>query len=53
VDNLHFCKLSHAEGTALTMPFCLDEVKAAVLDCESFKSPGPDDIHMGFIKDFW
>lgn len=21
--------------------------------CESFKSPGQDDIHMGFIKDFW
>ena len=22
-------------------------------DCDSFKSPGPDGIHFGFIKDFW
>ncbi|MCH91399.1 cysteine-rich receptor-like protein kinase [Trifolium medium] len=22
-------------------------------DCDSFKSPGPDDINFGFIKDFW
>ncbi|PNX63424.1 cysteine-rich receptor-like protein kinase, partial [Trifolium pratense] len=29
------------------------EVKSAVWDCDSFKSPGPDGINFGFIKDFW
>ncbi|GAU25959.1 hypothetical protein TSUD_373600 [Trifolium subterraneum] len=29
------------------------EVKAAVWDCDSYKSPGPDGINFGFIKDFW
>jgi hypothetical protein len=24
-----------------------------VWDCDSFKCPRPDGIHMGFIKDFW
>ncbi|MCI47741.1 hypothetical protein A2U01_0068983, partial [Trifolium medium] len=28
-------------------------VKAAVWDCDSFKSSGPDGIYFGFIKDFW
>jgi len=37
----------------LIKPFSLDEVKAAVWDCDSFKSPGPDRINFGFIKDFW
>jgi len=37
----------------LTKPFCLDEIKAAVWDCDNFKSTGLDGIHMGFIKDFW
>ena len=22
-------------------------------DCDSFKSPGPDGINVGFVKDFW
>jgi hypothetical protein len=29
-----------------------DEVKAEVYDCDSFKSPGPDGINFGFIKNF-
>jgi hypothetical protein len=28
-------------------------VKAAVWDCDNFKSPRPDGVHLGFIKDFW
>ncbi|MCI79829.1 cysteine-rich receptor-like protein kinase, partial [Trifolium medium] len=31
----------------------MDEVKAAVWDCDSYKSPGPDGINFDFIKDFW
>lgn len=53
VDNLHFRRLSVLEGTHLTCPFNEEEVKAAVWDCNSFKSHGPDGIHLGFIKDFW
>jgi hypothetical protein len=53
VDNLHFHRLSVAEGTLLTCPFSEAEVKAAVWGCDSIKSPRPDGIHFGFIKDFW
>ncbi|MCH85138.1 cysteine-rich receptor-like protein kinase, partial [Trifolium medium] len=38
---------------SMTKPFTVDEVKAAVWDCGSFKSPGPDGINLGFFKDFW
>jgi len=52
-ENLSFNTLTTAEGTGLIKPFSEAEVKAAVWDCESFKSPGPDGVHFGFIKDFW
>ncbi|XP_024636355.1 uncharacterized protein [Medicago truncatula] len=52
VSNLPFRSLSVAEGVSLIKPFSVDEVKAAVWDCDSFKSPGPDGINFGFIKDF-
>ncbi|MCI98161.1 cysteine-rich receptor-like protein kinase, partial [Trifolium medium] len=38
---------------SLTRPFSESEVKAAVWDCGNFKSPGPDGINFGFLKDFW
>ena len=34
-------------------PFSLDEIRQAVWDCDNFKSPGPDGINFGFIKEFW
>jgi hypothetical protein len=37
----------------LTKPFTVEEVKQAVWDCDSFKSPEPDGVNLGFIKDFW
>ncbi|GAU51140.1 hypothetical protein TSUD_411890 [Trifolium subterraneum] len=43
----HFA--SHFKVVRIDRP----EVKAAVWDCDSFKSPGPDGINFGFIKDFW
>jgi hypothetical protein len=30
-----------------------EEVKAAVWDCDSFKSSGPDEVNFGFFKEFW
>ena len=51
VDNLNFRRLSMLEAGSLTRIFTLEEVKQAIWDCDSFKSPGPDDINLGFIKD--
>ena len=53
VSNLRFRKLSVVEGGSLTKPFSVDEVKEAIWDCDNFKSPGPDGVNFGFIKDFW
>ncbi|PNX88010.1 cysteine-rich receptor-like protein kinase [Trifolium pratense] len=35
----------------VTRPFLADEVKEAVWDYDSYKSPGPDSVNFGFIKD--
>jgi hypothetical protein len=53
VENLEFNSLSVAECSSLTKPFSKAEVKAAIWDCDSLKSPGPDGINFGFFKDFW
>ncbi|CAJ2672661.1 unnamed protein product [Trifolium pratense] len=53
VDDLHFKRLSQVEIGGLIKPFAEDEVKQAVWDCDSYKSPGPDGINFGFVKDFW
>jgi hypothetical protein len=50
VDGLNFCKLSCVETGILTESFSLEEVKQAVWDCGSYKSPGPDGVSFGFIK---
>jgi len=53
MEGLHFRSLSIREGTNLTKPFSLEEVKTAMWDCENYKSPGPDGISFRFLKDFW
>ncbi|GAU51940.1 hypothetical protein TSUD_417220, partial [Trifolium subterraneum] len=53
VGTLQFKRLNQLESSSLTKPFLEAEVKSAVWDCDSFKSPGPDGINFGFIKDFW
>jgi len=53
VGNLQFQKLSVMEMGNLTKPFSMDEIKSAVWDCDNFKSPGPDGINFGFVKNFW
>ncbi|KAK2356846.1 DNA-(apurinic or apyrimidinic site) endonuclease [Trifolium repens] len=52
-NNLTFRQLSLLESGGLTKPFSEAEVKAAVWDCDSYKSPSPDGINFGFYKDFW
>lgn len=53
VGHLQFRKISLLERGGLVKPFSEDEIKAAVWDCDSFKSPGPDGINLGFFKSFW
>jgi len=50
---MNFWRLFVVEGNTLIYPFNETEVKAAVWDCDGYKSPDPDGIPMGFIKDFW
>ncbi|MCI42411.1 endonuclease/exonuclease/phosphatase family protein, partial [Trifolium medium] len=45
VDNLAFKRLNPLKSSSLTKPFSTAEVKAAVWDCDSYKSPGPDGIN--------
>jgi len=45
--------LSYTEGGGLTRPFTEEEVKAAMWDCDSFKSPSLDGVNFGFLKEFW
>lgn len=53
VDNLQFRTLTLMEGVNLIKPFRMEDGKAAVWDCENYKSPGLDDIIFYFIKEFW
>ncbi|MCI83523.1 cysteine-rich receptor-like protein kinase, partial [Trifolium medium] len=39
VDNLVFKRLNQLESSSLNKPFSEEEVKAAVWDCDSYKSP--------------
>jgi len=53
VEDFNFRKLFVNESSNLVRPFTLEEVKSAIWDCDSFKSPGPDGISFGFMKQFW
>jgi len=53
IENLPFKNLFYLEGRGLITPFSVIEVKEAVWGCDSFKSPGPDGVNFGFIKEFW
>ncbi|KAM0019272.1 putative RNA-directed DNA polymerase [Helianthus debilis subsp. tardiflorus] len=45
--------LEESDRLSLVQQFSEEEIKAAVADCGSDKSPGPDGINMRFIKKFW
>lgn len=51
--DLHFNSLSYRETNSLVKPFSVEEVKAAVWECDNFKCSGHDGVTFGFIKDFW
>ncbi|GKD39102.1 RNA-directed DNA polymerase, eukaryota, partial [Tanacetum coccineum] len=51
--SLLFKRLDQEDIVLLESPFSMDEVKAAVWDCCSSKSPGPDGQNFKFIKKYW
>lgn len=51
--NLQFETLCNQDAIDLVKPFSMEEVKQTIWDCQSFKSPGANEINFGFIKDFW
>jgi hypothetical protein len=52
-SNLEFSRLQPSSSAALELPFSVEEIKAAVWDCDGNKAPGPDGINLFFIKKAW
>jgi len=52
-QHAEFKCLGAEEYMRLTAEFSDEEIKEAVWDCESSKSPRPDGINFGFLKEFW
>ena len=53
LDGICFQSLSQHHNGMLVGRFLEEEVKQAVWDCGSDKSPGPDGVNFKFIKQFW
>ena len=53
MEALQFQSLSYREGISLVKPFYVQEVKAAMWNCDNFKCSGHDGVTIGCIKEFW
>ncbi|GKV45171.1 hypothetical protein SLEP1_g52281 [Rubroshorea leprosula] len=53
LDGINFNQLSQTDSESLTAVFFEEEIKNAVWDCDSSKSPGPDGFNFRFIKVMW
>ncbi|ESW34547.1 hypothetical protein PHAVU_001G161800 [Phaseolus vulgaris] len=53
LDNVVFKEISESENRFLTDPFDDKEIKEAIWNCDSQKSPGPDGVTFSFIKNNW
>ncbi|XP_068503760.1 uncharacterized protein [Phaseolus vulgaris] len=53
LDNVEFKEISESDNRLLTDPFDEKEIKEAICDCDSHKSPGPDGVTFSFIKNNW
>ena len=53
LDNVQFTSINRASNVSLTSRSSEDEIKEAIWDCDSSKSPGPDGFNFNFIKQFW
>jgi len=52
VSNLDFKMLKLGQCGELIKPFTVEEVKQAILDCDSFKSPGPEGSTLALLRAF-
>ncbi|GKF73698.1 hypothetical protein Tco_0220030, partial [Tanacetum coccineum] len=53
IDSHLFKKLSSEQVDDLECDVTFDEIKKAVWDCRTNKSPGPDGFSFDFIRTFW
>jgi len=53
LDGITFQIISQQQNNMLVAPFSEEEVRLAIWDCGSDKSPGPDGFNFKFIKMFW
>ncbi|XP_058759958.1 uncharacterized protein LOC131633264 [Vicia villosa] len=51
-ENLPFNQIEDSDNTELIRGFLEEEIRRAVWDCDSDKSPGPDGVNFGFVKEF-
>ena len=53
LDNVEFKEISESDNRLLTDPFEEKEIKEAIWNCDSHKSPRPDGVTFSFIKKNW
>lgn len=53
LDNVEFKEISESDNRFLTDPFDEKEIKDAIWNCDSHKSPGADGVTFSFIKKYW
>ncbi|GKV29753.1 hypothetical protein SLEP1_g38652 [Rubroshorea leprosula] len=53
LDGVGFKRISEADNDILIAAFSEKEIKEAVWECESSKSPGPDGFNFKFVKVMW
>ena len=53
LDGITFQTITQQQNNMLVAPFSEEEVRLAIWDCGSDKSPGPDGFNFKFIKMFW
>ncbi|GKV43294.1 hypothetical protein SLEP1_g50605 [Rubroshorea leprosula] len=53
LDGIIFNKIFEADNDILTVTFSEEEIKEAIWDCESSKSPSPDGFNFRFVKNMW
>ena len=53
IDGIRFQVISHQQNDSLIARFSEEEVKEAIWECGSEKSPGPVGFNFKFIKKFW
>ena len=52
LEGTSFETISQSQNEFLMQPFDEKEIRDAVWDCGSQKSPGPDGLNFNFIKEF-